>query len=52
MNQMSFQSFYHLARLEDAVILRVLRHGPTRRALMVGCGLQMFQQLSGINTVM
>uniref|UniRef100_H3D887 Proton myo-inositol cotransporter n=1 Tax=Tetraodon nigroviridis TaxID=99883 RepID=H3D887_TETNG len=37
---------------EDPVILRILRHGPTRRALMVGCGLQMFQQLSGINTVM
>ncbi|XP_030588300.1 proton myo-inositol cotransporter-like isoform X2 [Archocentrus centrarchus] len=34
------------------VILRVLRHAPTRRALIVGCGLQMFQQLSGINTVM
>eukprot|EP00064_Thunnus_orientalis_P008963 superscaffoldBa00001104_g8986 len=34
------------------VIWRILRHGPTRRALIVGCGLQMFQQLSGINTVM
>ncbi|KAM9753297.1 proton myo-inositol cotransporter-like isoform 2-T4 [Menidia menidia] len=34
------------------VIFRILRHGPTRRALVVGCGLQMFQQLSGINTVM
>ncbi|XP_034443072.1 proton myo-inositol cotransporter-like isoform X3 [Hippoglossus hippoglossus] len=34
------------------VILRILSHGPTRRALFVGCGLQMFQQLSGINTVM
>nr|XP_046249291.1 proton myo-inositol cotransporter-like isoform X2 [Scatophagus argus] len=34
------------------VILRIFRHGPTRRALAVGCGLQMFQQLSGINTVM
>ncbi|CAL1594808.1 unnamed protein product [Knipowitschia caucasica] len=34
------------------VLLRILAHGPTRRALMVGCGLQMFQQLSGINTVM
>ncbi|XP_029378561.1 proton myo-inositol cotransporter-like isoform X3 [Echeneis naucrates] len=34
------------------VILRILSHGPTRRALIVGCGLQMFQQLSGINTVM
>uniref|UniRef100_A0A4W6G0Z0 Proton myo-inositol cotransporter n=1 Tax=Lates calcarifer TaxID=8187 RepID=A0A4W6G0Z0_LATCA len=34
------------------IILRILGHGPTRRALIVGCGLQMFQQLSGINTVM
>lgn len=34
------------------VLLRILRHAPTRRALIVGCGLQMFQQLSGINTVM
>ncbi|XP_024864866.1 solute carrier family 2 member 13b isoform X2 [Kryptolebias marmoratus] len=34
------------------IILRILSHGPTRRALVVGCGLQMFQQLSGINTVM
>lgn len=52
LNQVQFQSSYHLSRFEDPVILRVLRHGPTRRALIVGCGLQMFQQLSGINTVM
>ncbi|XP_067349058.1 proton myo-inositol cotransporter-like isoform X2 [Channa argus] len=37
---------------EGLVIWRILSHGPTRRALIVGCGLQMFQQLSGINTVM
>ncbi|KAL0968630.1 hypothetical protein UPYG_G00269370 [Umbra pygmaea] len=34
------------------VLWRMLSYPPTRRALMVGCGLQMFQQLSGINTVM
>ncbi|KAM4747176.1 proton myo-inositol cotransporter [Rhinophrynus dorsalis] len=34
------------------VIYRMLVYPPTRRALLVGCGLQMFQQLAGINTVM
>ncbi|XP_055365337.1 proton myo-inositol cotransporter-like isoform X3 [Betta splendens] len=34
------------------VVWRILSYAPTRRALIVGCGLQMFQQLSGINTVM
>ncbi|KAI3366867.1 hypothetical protein L3Q82_009518 [Scortum barcoo] len=34
------------------VIWRMLTYPPTRRALLVGCSLQMFQQLSGINTVM
>ncbi|XP_039512627.1 solute carrier family 2 member 13b isoform X2 [Pimephales promelas] len=34
------------------VLWRILTYAPTRRALIVGCGLQMFQQLSGINTVM
>ncbi|KAM8974803.1 proton myo-inositol cotransporter [Pelodytes ibericus] len=34
------------------VFYRMLIYPPTRRALLLGCGLQMFQQLSGINTVM
>ncbi|XP_040030151.2 proton myo-inositol cotransporter [Gasterosteus aculeatus] len=37
---------------EGPVIWRMLTYPPTRRALLVGCSLQMFQQLSGINTVM
>uniref|UniRef100_A0A671SCJ7 Proton myo-inositol cotransporter n=1 Tax=Sinocyclocheilus anshuiensis TaxID=1608454 RepID=A0A671SCJ7_9TELE len=36
---------------EGPVIWRMLTYPPARRALIVGCGLQMFQQLSGINTV-
>ncbi|XP_056595573.1 solute carrier family 2 member 13b isoform X3 [Triplophysa dalaica] len=35
-----------------SVLWRMLTYAPVRRALIVGCGLQMFQQLSGINTVM
>uniref|UniRef100_A0A8D0AXH8 Proton myo-inositol cotransporter n=1 Tax=Salvator merianae TaxID=96440 RepID=A0A8D0AXH8_SALMN len=34
------------------VICRMLTYPPTRRELIVGCGIQMFQQLAGINTVM
>lgn len=37
---------------DGPVLWRMLTYPPTRRALIVGCGLQMFQQLSGINTVM
>uniref|UniRef100_A0A671Q5S2 Proton myo-inositol cotransporter-like n=1 Tax=Sinocyclocheilus anshuiensis TaxID=1608454 RepID=A0A671Q5S2_9TELE len=36
---------------EGPVLWRILTFAPARRALIVGCGLQMFQQLSGINTV-
>ncbi|XP_067860917.1 proton myo-inositol cotransporter-like isoform X1 [Heptranchias perlo] len=34
------------------VLWKMLTYPPTRRALIVGCGMQLFQQLSGINTVM
>ncbi|XP_029901216.1 proton myo-inositol cotransporter-like [Myripristis murdjan] len=37
---------------DGPVIWRMLTYPATRRALLVGCSLQMFQQLSGINTVM
>jgi len=30
----------------------MLKHAPTRRALILGCGIMVLQQLSGINTVM
>ncbi|TGZ63863.1 hypothetical protein CRM22_006672 [Opisthorchis felineus] len=33
-------------------IVRILRNPTTRKALFVGCGLQLFQQFVGINTVM
>ncbi|KAJ8006892.1 hypothetical protein DPEC_G00111930 [Dallia pectoralis] len=36
---------------DGPVIWKMLMYPPTRRALLVGCGLQIFQQLSGINTV-
>ena len=40
---------------EDSFVYRVftmLAHPPTRRALILGCGLMAVQQLAGINTVM
>ncbi|XP_032895191.1 proton myo-inositol cotransporter isoform X1 [Amblyraja radiata] len=35
-----------------SVLWKMLTYPPTFRALIVGCGMQLFQQLSGINTVM
>ena len=33
-------------------LVRCLKDGPTRRALAIGCSLQIFQQATGINTLM
>jgi SP family myo-inositol transporter-like MFS transporter 13 len=51
---MSFSLFFLKKKYQTAgpIICRMLSYPPTRRALVVGCGLQMFQQLSGINTIM
>ncbi|KAL4226775.1 hypothetical protein ACF0H5_014754 [Mactra antiquata] len=35
----------------DGVLSRMLSTQPVRRALFLGCGMQLFQQLCGINTV-
>ena len=35
-----------------SVVKRIFSHQPTRRALLLGCSLQLFQQISGINTIM
>ncbi|KAG1701290.1 Proton myo-inositol cotransporter [Nymphon striatum] len=40
------------ARGSMPIILQVLSTGPLRRALLIGCALQLFQQVAGINTVM
>jgi len=37
---------------KESSLKKILTNRGTRRALIVGCGLQMFQQLSAINTVM
>lgn len=36
----------------SARLFEMLLHGPTRRALFVGCGIMLVQQCSGVNTVM
>ena len=40
------------AASSSPVIVQMLRTPAVRRALLVGCSLQMIQQLAGINTVM
>lgn len=43
----------HSGTLKESVTVRGLLEDPRiRRALVLGCGLQLLQQLSGINTVM
>ena len=38
--------------LGSSVFVRIIRTPSVRRALIVGCGLQLIQQFIGINTVM
>lgn len=40
------------SRKESATVRSLIQDPLTRRALILGCGLQLLQQLSGINTVM
>ena len=46
---------HHSSRSEPSFVQQVMDmigHAPTRRALKLGCGMMVLQQLSGINTVM
>ena len=45
--------FYHrFFTAGRGTLVRMLKTQHVRRALILGCGMQMFAQLSGINTVM
>lgn len=37
---------------QQSMIRKVFTNPPVRRAVIIGCALQLFQQLTGINTVM
>ena len=37
---------------ESPLLWQMIKKPALRRALMIGCSLQMFQQIAGINTVM
>ena len=47
-----FTSVYNLVDGDGATFRRAFTSRPVRRALFVGCMMQVFQQISGINTVM
>lgn len=37
---------------DQFVFVKVFTNPPVRRALIIGCSLQLFQQITGINTIM
>ena len=41
-----------LAENDENIVVRIWQTPSVRKAIIVGCGLQAIQQLSGINTVM
>ena len=45
-------TFVNLIVGKENVLLKILRTPSVRRAVLVGSGLQLIQQVSGINTVM
>lgn len=53
MDEMIESATDHAGGLKESLTLRgLLEDSRIRRALVLGCGLQLLQQLSGINTVM
>ena len=43
---------WFVSQAGKGTLIRMLKTQPVRSALILGCGMQMFQQLCGINTVM
>ncbi|EFO24238.1 sugar transporter [Loa loa] len=50
--EMQREAMFRQKNGDEFVLCRVLRTTHVRKALMLGCALQMFQQLAGINTIL